>query len=347
MAWTHQYHFTTMQQWYGTSVSKLTLQSGPRSYNDATTAYTAGYTGNDSRCHAIRCLFSQLESLDKNCVTSITIYYRRVHISDKCPLEYSVTLRHGILKSSPTTYLDCNGSGTMFPYKNNNADWKGTNSEDYASVTKNGYQYRTLSLSDYDNLKTYGWVLAMYYNGVYRAIGIDDVYLEVKTTQNQYTLSYNVNGGAGSIDSKSQLGIGSTEIAITSSIPTRQGYTFQGWAESATATTASYKKGDTITISADKTLYAVWAEAGQNIELHYQDENNTIINIGGSINEPYGENLPMNLVRLNYKFIGWSLYPWQYFPINQQTINWQLTSHSLYAWWEPDPPFKRVIIYQI
>lgn len=223
MAWTHQYHFTTMQQWYGTSESNLTLQSGPRSYNDAATAYTAGYTGQKSRCHAIRCLFSQLENLDKSCITDITIYYRRVHISDNCPLSYTVSLCHGILKSSPTTYLDCGGNSTMFPYKSNNALWEGTNSDKYASVTKNGYQYRALSLSDYDNLQTHGWVLATYDNGTYRAVGIDDVYLEINTTQDQYTLSYNVNGGAGSVDSKTQLGVGFAEIAITSTIPTRQG----------------------------------------------------------------------------------------------------------------------------
>lgn len=45
---------------------------------------------------------------------------------------------------------------------------------------------------------------------------------------------------------------------MTDATPTRSGYTFAGWASSATATTAEYQPGATFTINADKNLYAVW-----------------------------------------------------------------------------------------
>lgn len=40
--------------------------------------------------------------------------------------------------------------------------------------------------------------------------------------------------------------------------PVRTGYTFAGWATTATATTAEYKAGDKITMTKDMDLYAVW-----------------------------------------------------------------------------------------
>ena len=46
--------------------------------------------------------------------------------------------------------------------------------------------------------------------------------------------------------------------SVTLPTPTRTGYRFLGWAESATATTAKYKPGATFTPSKEMTLYAVW-----------------------------------------------------------------------------------------
>ena len=42
--------------------------------------------------------------------------------------------------------------------------------------------------------------------------------------------------------------------------PTKEGYTFKGWATSPTATVAQYQPGDTYTADADLKLYAVWAK---------------------------------------------------------------------------------------
>ena len=81
------------------------------------------------------------------------------------------------------------------------------------------------------------------------------------------TLSYNANGGSGIPGSQSGTAYlnyaGSTTNAsftVSSTTPTRAGWTFQGWSTSSSATSASYKGGSTIGISTNTTLYAVWKD---------------------------------------------------------------------------------------
>ena len=55
----------------------------------------------------------------------------------------------------------------------------------------------------------------------------------------------------------------SYQIDVNKGKPTRNGYTFLGWADDADATTAQYHGGDKITLTKDnptKTIYAVWKE---------------------------------------------------------------------------------------
>lgn len=72
-----------------------------------------------------------------------------------------------------------------------------------------------------------------------------------------YTVSYNANGGSGAPASQTKT----KDIALTLSgtKPTRSGYTFLGWATSASATSASYQPGGSYTANASVTLYAVWS----------------------------------------------------------------------------------------
>ena len=49
-------------------------------------------------------------------------------------------------------------------------------------------------------------------------------------------------------------------LTLSSTVPTRTGYTFLGWATSADADAAEYQPGDSYTDDADVTLYAVWQE---------------------------------------------------------------------------------------
>ena len=76
--------------------------------------------------------------------------------------------------------------------------------------------------------------------------------------KDSYTVSYDANGGTGAPSSQVKK-YGET-LKLRTDIPTRNGYEFIGWAESPTATSATYAAGATYFENADITLYAVWRE---------------------------------------------------------------------------------------
>lgn len=69
-----------------------------------------------------------------------------------------------------------------------------------------------------------------------------------------YTLIYNANGGSGAPSSVSDI----MSTTISSTVPTRNGYDFLGWSTSSSATSASYVAGNSISLTSNTTLYAVW-----------------------------------------------------------------------------------------
>lgn len=79
-----------------------------------------------------------------------------------------------------------------------------------------------------------------------------------------YTLTYNANGGTGApADQTWETAADSASFIISSTKPTRDGWTFLGWADTAQAAAASYLEGDEVTLkkeSPTKTIYAVWQE---------------------------------------------------------------------------------------
>ena len=70
------------------------------------------------------------------------------------------------------------------------------------------------------------------------------------------TVKYNANGGSGAPGNQTKV-YGST-LTLSSTKPTRAGYTFLGWSTSSTATSATYAAGGSYTSNASATLYAVW-----------------------------------------------------------------------------------------
>lgn len=80
-----------------------------------------------------------------------------------------------------------------------------------------------------------------------------------------FELKYDANGGIGAPASQTRTAAHPTVNRVTftvpGTIPTKDGYTFKGWADSATATTAQYQPGGTIDVkheNSPKTVYAVW-----------------------------------------------------------------------------------------
>ena len=143
-----------------------------------------------------------------------------------------------------------------------------------------------------------------------------------------YTISYNANGGTGA--PASQTKTHGVNLTLSTTKPTRTGYTFLGWSTSSTATSATYTAGGTFTQNANTTLYAVWKINTYTITYNAN---------GGSVSpttqtknhgSTYGS-MPTP-TRANHKFLGW------FTAINGGT---QITSSStvtgnitLYAHWQ-------------
>lgn len=73
-----------------------------------------------------------------------------------------------------------------------------------------------------------------------------------------YTVSYNANGGTGAPSSQTKTY--GTALTLSSTVPTRSGWTFVGWGTSSTATSKSYSAGGSYTTNAAITLYAIWSK---------------------------------------------------------------------------------------
>ena len=75
------------------------------------------------------------------------------------------------------------------------------------------------------------------------------------------TLKYDANGGTNAPASETkQVEIGqNATFKVSTQEPTRKNYTFKGWSTNKNATTAEFIGGNSITISQNTTLYAVWA----------------------------------------------------------------------------------------
>lgn len=86
---------------------------------------------------------------------------------------------------------------------------------------------------------------------------------------NTYTIAYNANGGTGAPSAQTKTyGVA---LTLSSTKPTREGYTFLGWSTDKSATEETYSAGGTYTANSAATLYAVWS-----LDSYYLDVNGRI-----------------------------------------------------------------------
>lgn len=116
-----------------------------------------------------------------------------------------------------------------------------------------------------------------------------------------YTIKYNANGGSGTPSSQTKWY--GKALTLSSTKPTRTGYTFQGWATSASGSVA-YAAGASYTANASVTLYAVWKAVTYTVK--YNANGGT----GAPANQTktYGVALKLSSTkptRTNYIFKGW------------------------------------------
>lgn len=149
----------------------------------------------------------------------------------------------------------------------------------------------------------------------------------------KYTISYNANGGSGAPGSQTKYYGKALKLSTTK--PTRTGYTFKGWSKSSTGSVA-FASGASYTTNASDTLYAVWEANTYTVKLDANGGSGGT----GSVTKTYGQavTLPASVpTRQNYNFKGWAP------AANATSATWSaggsytenITSDvTLYAVWE-------------
>ena len=118
-----------------------------------------------------------------------------------------------------------------------------------------------------------------------------------------YTVSYDANGGGNT--PASQTKTEDVTLILTSTIPTRYGYTFKGWAMSSSATSATYQSGGSYTANESVTLYAVWEINTYTVSF----DANGGTNAPNPQRKTHGQNLILTVAiptRPNHVFLGWA-----------------------------------------
>ena len=146
-----------------------------------------------------------------------------------------------------------------------------------------------------------------------------------------YTISYNANGGTGAPGNQTKWY--GTNLVLSSTKPTRTGYTFKNWSTDFGSGNVYFEPGGTYTYNSAAVLYANWTANTWTVSY---DAN------GGegapeSQTKTYGETLVLSSVaptRTNYNFKGWAISSTGsvvYQPGGDYTDNAAVT---LYAVWE-------------
>ena len=118
-----------------------------------------------------------------------------------------------------------------------------------------------------------------------------------------YTVSYNVNGGSGTISSQTK--VYGKSLTLTTTKPTRAGYNFVKWNTSSNGSGVNYASGGTYTANANAILYAQWSP------ITYTVSYNANGGTGAPANQTKTYNVTLKLsstkpTRTDYNFVSWN-----------------------------------------
>lgn len=118
-----------------------------------------------------------------------------------------------------------------------------------------------------------------------------------------YKITFNANGGSGAPSSQTKWY--GESLTLSSTKPTKTGYTFKGWSTSSSPTSATWSDGGTYTRNESNTLYAVWQANTYTIKYNANGGS------GAPSNQTKTHNKTLILSstkpkRTNYNFEGWS-----------------------------------------
>lgn len=142
------------------------------------------------------------------------------------------------VSTSSTAYLNTTGAGQGYK--------AASSSFSSGSTSMTLLPNTTYYLFIYPGSTTYGWYYWNYPESNF-TLTVDGSIT--------YTVKYDANGGSGAPGNQTKTH--GTALTLSSTKPTRTGYTFKGWATSASGSVA-YAAGASYTSNAAVTLYAVW-----------------------------------------------------------------------------------------
>ena len=157
----------------------------------------------------------------------------------------------------------------------------------------------------------------------------EDIILYAIWEPEKYSISYDANGGTDA--PANQVKTHGTALILSSTIPTREGYTFVGWAGNSSSSVAEYQPGGQYTADAEIILYAVWTA---NIYTVSFDANGGTVSLASKTvkyGEPYGD-LPL-ASRNNYRFDGWFTSADGGIQVTGSTTVNLTANQTLYAHW--------------
>lgn len=205
-------------------------------------------------------------------------------------------------------------SGNTLYYDNKSASGSASTSRGSVSISTTVDTGSGWSTSNQKKLKTY---TATYDRAVTdqkrylyaKLAGIDRVGGTMYVNKNitipklaSYTVSYNANGGTGAPSNQTKWH--GVPLTLSDVVPTRDGYAFNGWGSSATATTRINSPGGTYDGNSDYTYYAIWVSNAYTIT--YNANGGT--GAPASQTKTHGQTLTLSSTkptRTGYDFQGW------------------------------------------
>ena len=205
----------------------------------------------------------------------------------------SVTPYHSI------NYNTNGGTITSTGYPTYVADGDSLSQSSLPTATKSGYVFKGWEW-DYDKGLILG-NLSSALSAVYGPLYLKAVW---ETEPVNYTLSYNANGGSGSMNS--QTVTEGQAAKLKANTFSKTGYYFTGWNTKANGSGTSYSDGAYATFYGNTTLYAQWQKyADPVITFDKNDGSGTTV----SQTVPYGESATLNtnsFTRTGHTFSGWN-----------------------------------------
>lgn len=204
-------------------------------------------------------------------------------------------------------YYDVNGisawvycGGQSYQVKNGGWVDSSQGEDSHLAVSCGSYTFTINKTHSAQSLSCYAKIVAnsTYVSGTKSSTATTDS-VAAKT---KYTVSYNANGGSGAPASQTKWH--GENLTLQSGKPTRTGYTFKGWALTATGS-VYYTSGSTCGQNKNLTLYAVWQ--ANTYTVSYNANGGT--GAPGNQTKTYGTTLKLSTVkptRADYNFKGWA-----------------------------------------